>query len=114
MEARSRSSQGGGLMSQWSKIRRRTRKQVHGGFEGARRYARQIEEETAPQRRLLRAEARRRAPGFAAFAIATALELMRQRRAPAERSGRLVRFAQTILLIAVAAFVAALFLKPKR
>jgi len=101
-------------MSRWSKLRRRAGKEVRGGMEDARRYARRIEEETAPQRRRLSAEARRRAPGFAAFAIATALELMSQRRAPAKRPGRLKRFVQTMLLISIAAFVAALFLKPKR
>ncbi len=79
-----------------------------------KKVARRIEAETAPQRKKLQAEVRRRAPGFAAFAIATALELARQRRGPDRRPGGLVRFAQTVVLIAVAAFLASLILKPKR
>lgn len=59
-------------MSEWKKFRRQTGKQLRGGLEQARRYAKQLEDETAPQRRRLGAEARHRAPGFAAFAIATA------------------------------------------
>jgi hypothetical protein len=78
-----------------------------------KKVARKLEKETAPQRRQLKAEARRRAPGFAAFAIATALELMRQGRAPAERPGRIKRLLQTVLLIGVAAFIAAVFLGPR-
>ena len=104
-------------MNDWKKIRRRTTKQVRGGLEQARRYAKRVEEETEPQRRRLTAEARRRAPGFAAFAIATALELMRQRQPPArKRGGRggIGRFVQTMLLIGVAALITALVLKPKR
>jgi hypothetical protein len=79
-----------------------------------RRYAKRLEEESEPQRQRLSAEARRRAPGFAAFAIATALELMRQRQPPARKRGGFVRFVQTMFLIGVAALLAALFLKPKR
>ncbi len=101
-------------MNDWKKIRRRTKKRVAGGIDQARRYARRIEEETEPQRRRLSAEAQRRAPGFAAFAIATTLELMRQRRAPSKPRGGLVRLAQTLVLVGFAAFIAALFLKPKR
>ena len=101
-------------MSEWKKIRKQTRRRVRGGLEQAQRYAQRIEKETAPQRRRLGAEARRRAPGFAAFAIATLLEMMRQRRGPARRPRPIVRFAQTALLVGIAAFVAALFLKPKR
>ena len=101
-------------MGEWKKIRRRTKKQMRGGLDQARRYAKRLGEETEPQRRRLGAEARRRAPGFAAFAIATALELMRQRRPPERGRGAFVRFARTMLLIGVAAFIAALILKPKR
>ena len=90
-------------MTQWKRVRKQ-----------ARRYARRIEEETEPQRRRLGAEARRRAPGFAAFAIATALEMMRQRRGPERRPRRILRFGQTVLLVALAGFLAALFFKPKR
>jgi|PersoiStandDraft_1058852.scaffolds.fasta_scaffold47787_2 hypothetical protein len=101
-------------MSEWKKFRRQTNKQFHGGLEQAGRYAKRLEKETAPQRRRLSAEARRRAPGFAAFAIATALELMRQREAPAKRSGGFIRFVRAVLLLSAAALIAALFLKPKR
>ncbi|MGH9442854.1 MAG: hypothetical protein ACRD16_11330 [Thermoanaerobaculia bacterium] len=101
-------------MSDWKKIRKQTRRQVRGGLEQARRYARKLEEETAPQRRRIGAEARRRAPGFAAFAIATAVEMMRQRRGDGARPRRTLRFGQTVLLLGVAAFLAALLLRPKR
>lgn len=101
-------------MSDWKRIRKETRKQVRGGLAQARHYAQRLEEETGPQRRRLGAEARRRAPGFAAFAIATAIEMMRQRRGPERRPRPLVRFGQTVALLGIAAFLAALFLKPKR
>lgn len=101
-------------MNDWKKVRRRTAKSVRGGLEQARRYARRLEEETQPQRRRLTAEARRRAPGFAAFAIATALELMSQRRPAESRPGAVSRFVRTAVLVAVAALIASLFLKRKR
>jgi len=101
-------------MNDWKKIRRQTRKRVRSGLGHARRYAERLEEETEPQRRRLTAEARRRAPGFAAFAIATALEMLRQRQPPARRRSGFLRFAQTVALIGVAALIAAVFFKPKR
>jgi len=101
-------------MSDWKRIRKQTRRQVRGGLAQARRYAQRLDEQTEPQRRRLGAEARRRAPGFAAFAIATAIELMRQRRGPEKRPRPAVRFGQTVVLLGIAAFLAALLLKPKR
>lgn len=101
-------------MSEWKRIRKETRRKVRGGLAQARRYAKRLDEETEPQRRRLGAEARRRAPGFAAFAIATAIEMMRQRRGPERRPRSLVRFGQTVALLGIAAFLAAVFLKPKR
>lgn len=64
-------------MGNLSSFRKKVRKRTRAGVENAREYISDLRDETAPGRERLGRELQRQAPKVAAFALATAIEMMR-------------------------------------
>ena len=96
-------------MGNLSSFRKKARKRTRAGVQSAREYLGELRAGTAPGRARIGRELRRQSPKVAAFALATAIELMRGYR-PRRRLKRAVQLG----ILAGAALVLLRAVNPRR
>jgi|PersoiStandDraft_1058852.scaffolds.fasta_scaffold14587_3 hypothetical protein len=96
-------------MRNLSSFRKKVRKRTRTGVENAREYIRDLRDETAPGRERLGRELKRQSPKLAAFALATAFEMMR-----GYRPRRRLKRAVALGILAGAALVLLRAVNPRR
>ena len=80
-------------MGNLASFRKKARKQARSGVEHAREYFDELKAETGPGREHLARELRRQSPKLAAFALATAFEMLRSYRPRRRRFSSAVKLA---------------------